>query len=442
MNKKIYRSILSIIIILAFIVRLVYIIKIPTTERQHDIEPGGNGLSYVETIYKTGKLPEKNWGQFYHPPLHHILSAMWLKIVDGFYEDKDVIDGEMRESLQYLTLIYSMLILYVTYNIFKELKFSKKIKLLLMTIVAFHPALIILSGSINNDELCFLLSIWTIYRLMKWYKKDDALNTVLLAIVTGLSVMTKMAGALIAIPIIFVFLQKLYREMKRAEDKKKTFFKYFWTYVLFGCISLPIGLWYPIRNWIMFKQKLLFIPAPGDFLYVGDKTLWQRITPFSVETMKMYCFPADDFNMISYIFKCSIYGEYIWGDKSEFLNQCLYYISLFTNVLLILFSVFYIIKSVFVKNKRNIIWKRALSLTWLFVLISYISVNIKMPYGCTMDFRYILMNLIIGITFIGFELKHQEGEKSEFSKLLYVLFIILSIFFIVSSNIIILTWKP
>ena len=57
------------IIVLAFCIRLIYIIRTPYMEKQHDIEPNGNGLSYIFTIYNTGRLPDNNGGQNYHPPL-------------------------------------------------------------------------------------------------------------------------------------------------------------------------------------------------------------------------------------------------------------------------------------------------------------------------------------------------------------------------------------
>ena len=119
MNKKVYRTILTTIIILAFIIRLAYTIKMPYYKLQHDID---GALKYVFTIYHDGKLPDSNRGQFYHPPLHHLLSAGWLKIIDGFYKNPS--PNNLFEGLQYLTLIYSMLIIYVTYKIFGEFKFT------------------------------------------------------------------------------------------------------------------------------------------------------------------------------------------------------------------------------------------------------------------------------------------------------------------------------
>lgn len=436
-NKKVYRIILAIIILLAFTVRLIYIEKTPYTEKQHDIEPQGNGLSYIYTIYLKGELPDTNNGQLYHPPLHHILSACWFHLIDDFYEAPEF--GDLAEGLQYLTLIYSMLILYVFYKILKELRFSKKIKLLLMLLASFHPSLIILSGSINNDELCLLMMLFAILRLMKWNKKPNIKNTIILAVATGLSVMSKMVGAVLAFPIIIVFIQKLYRELKKSENKSKVFLRYVGIFALFGIISLPIGLWYAVRNYILFGQQLLYVPIPGgepgpdNSLWVGDKTLWQRLFPFSTELLNIYCSPYYDCNMPIYLIKSAIFGEFTWN-----VTNIVYYIALYSNIILIIYSVYSIIKSLFTKVKRNMVWQITLFLFWVAIFISYIKVNLDLPFGCTMDFRYIFLNLIIGILFIGFELSNLELKEKLKMKCNYSLLLALSLIFILSTNYILL----
>ena len=99
-----FKKFIIIIFILAFLVRLIYVVNVPYQEYQHDVEPNGNGLSYIFTIVETGKLPESNAGQFYHPPLHQIIAAVWIKVVNIFTDNFEI----QCESLQFLTLIYSL----------------------------------------------------------------------------------------------------------------------------------------------------------------------------------------------------------------------------------------------------------------------------------------------------------------------------------------------
>ena len=108
MKQKNSNIILIIIIALAIVVRIIYVLKTPYTEKQHDIEPNGNGLSYIFSIADNGKLPQDNRGQHYHPPLHQIISAGWIKIISIFNSDKIF----LCESLQFVTLIYSLFIIF------------------------------------------------------------------------------------------------------------------------------------------------------------------------------------------------------------------------------------------------------------------------------------------------------------------------------------------
>ena len=56
-KKEKFKLIVLIIIALSIVVRIIYVIKTPYMEKQHDIEPMGNGLDYIDEIYENGKLP-------------------------------------------------------------------------------------------------------------------------------------------------------------------------------------------------------------------------------------------------------------------------------------------------------------------------------------------------------------------------------------------------
>ena len=103
MMKKENKS-FTVIILLALIIRIVYVLYTPYYIRQHDVgtlDSYGYGISYIETIYNTGNLPTDNYGQHYHPPLHPILSAIWLKMLSIFISDVNL----CYEGLQFLMII-------------------------------------------------------------------------------------------------------------------------------------------------------------------------------------------------------------------------------------------------------------------------------------------------------------------------------------------------
>ena len=84
------------------------------------------------------------------------------------------------------------------------------------------------------------------------------------------------------------------------------------------------------------------------------------------------------------------------------------------------------------------VWQITLFLFWIAIFISYIKVNLDLPFGCTMDFRYMFLNLIIGILFIGFELSNLELKKKAKLKYEYPILLAVSLIFIVSTNYILL----
>ena len=133
---------------------------------------------------------------------------------------------------------------------------------------------------------------------------------------------------------MYIFLLKLYRKVKKSENKTLVIKKYMYLFIFFGCISLPIGLWYPIRNYIEFKQPILYVMDPHNSdLYVGNYTLWQRFLPFSNEINQMYCDPWNQYNIPIFLLKCSLFGEYSWNTNGVF--EILYATSIVLNIYLI-----------------------------------------------------------------------------------------------------------
>lgn len=424
-------KIITTIIILAFIIRLVYIIKTPYMENQHDVEPNGNGLSYIFTIYNTGKLPDNNSGQYYHPPLHQILAAGYLRIIGIFTEDTEI----MSESLQFLTLVYSMTLIIISYKILEELKIEDKYKILLMIVFAFHPTFTILSGTLNNDILCLLLMTWSILRLIKWYSNPDIKNTILLAVIIGLSVMTKTSSGLIALPTIYIFLLRMIKDIKSSDKKKLVFKKYMYLYMFFGCISLPIGLWYPIRNYIKFGQPILYImDVNNPDLYVGDNSLFSRLSLFSSEIFKMYGDPWIDFNIPTFLVKSSLFEEYTWGMSFGII----YHIAIILNIIMILTFLISIVYCLIKKDKKDAEWKIALAILLIFNIISYLIMNLKLPYGCSMNFRYLLITIFSGALFVYFALECYRRNNPKLEKVIYKMIFLGSVMLCMTSNVIIL----
>lgn len=421
-----YKDIILIIMILGILIRAMYIIYTPITERQHDvysINDQGH-LGYIYTIYQTGKLPDTNSIQFYHPPLFHSIAAGWLKINDFFNINID----RSLEGIQIITAIVSSLIMLVAYRIVEKIKIKNIYKILIMAVMAFQPTFIILAGSINNDVLMILLSFYIILYLIKWSNNPNIKNTIILAIITGCSVMTKVSGAIMAVPIMYTFIRKIVETYKTEKDK---LLRLFGKFLLFGVISLPLGLWHPIRNLVLFSQPIGGVLLPAEGLYVGQYSVFQRFLTISFKELfgYIYCVIPGDHNIFAYIVKTSILGEFSYSNSIGIYVTLFKIINLIIVFLTIIFTLILLAKVK--KNDSDAFIIKVLIITFFINIISYYHFNIKYPYICTMDFRYIVPTIFTGIVTICMVLNDyiRNNIIKEIIEYLVVLFCALSFVF-------------
>ena len=416
LKKNNYKKIMIMVIIMGIILRIIYITYTPITQRQHDMEKEVGHLAYIETIYETGKLPEHNKWQFYQQPLHHIISAGWLKINEKIGVDLQTAE----EGIQILTAIYSVAIIIISYFILKELGIDDKLKLLIITIIAVHPTFIILSGSINNDILMIMLTLFGILYLIKWYKNSSMKNTIILAVATGLIALTKISGTIIAVPILYVFMNKFWKDYFTEKNRKMTIKKYVLECVIFGIIALGIGLSYSIRNLLLFNQSIFYVPKAGKAVYCGDRNFFDRFNLFSKEWLEIFAYPVGDCNLWAYLVKSSLFGEY----HLERVNV-IAVAMLVLNIAIIIISLICLIKVL--KTKGKSLELKMIIVFYFTQILMFIYSNIKMPYACTMDFRYIVPTILFGMIFIAEGINGTKYER-DVSYIIY-LFAVLSVVF-------------
>ena len=410
------RSFTCYLMIIGVLVRTLYMLKTNIYIRQHDVETlDSNGhLAYIYELFKLGKLPFRNDWQFYQPPLFHILGALWLKFNNliGIKMDRAL------EGIQVLTVIFSSITMIYAYKIVDKIKIGDKYKLLINSFMIFYPTFIILSGSINNDCLLVMLEFAIIYHLINWYENSNWLNTIILAIVTGLCVMTKLNGAIMAVPILYIFIKKFIESFKYDKDKLPSIFK---KIVIFGIISLTIGLWFQVRGYILFDKAE--VPEPSDFTKVSSYTIKDRFISLDYKSLlkNPYCYIPGEYNIYTYLIKSSIFGEYNFN-----FNGMYAIMYLLVNFILIILSTIYIFKYIF--SKKNVILN-VLLFTWLINIISFYLFNIKYPFFCSMDYRYIVPTVLTGIVLLVYGSSKSNKYVNLFINCSICIFTILSILF-------------
>ena len=406
-TKKSNRTVL-ILSITSFLLRAFYVMYTAIEYRQHDAGSyqGGYGhLGYIAYLATHRlQLPEGDpriVEQFYHPPLHHMIAAIWVKINMklGFS------DAQAYENIQILTLVYSMLMLYLLYQIIKLLQFEQKNAVFLFSLFCFHPYLILLSGSINNDALCILLLTAVIYYTIRWYQEKTNALILKMALCLGLAMLSKASGVLIAPALAFLFADRLFRN-------RREFWKLFRQYLLFGIVSIPIGMSWSVYNYIKWGVPFDYIPIVGtdSTQYLGRIPLWNRLTGFNWPFGGNVFVSLDasrEHNMWITILKELVFDEFSIGqDKWGIIAaNILFYV----NVAVVLIVIIAFIYTLFHRISQTDNQIKFFLITYVAVLLGmYFKFIFKYPYVCSMSARYIVPAIVIGILCMGFMMQEME----------------------------------
>lgn len=373
----------------------------PYWSRQHDSrsfyypENGGH-FGYIGYIFTNNSLPNGSpmdiWC-FYNPPLFYIVSTLVMKTVMLFINSIDI----SFEIVQLFSFIYMLIFDIYVYKILKEIGIKKSlIPSLLLTALA--PAMIIMSGSINNDILSIMLSTMAIYYTIIWYKDDTLKNLIKIALTISLAIMTKISAALIAVAIAIVFLTKVIKN--KTEIKK--YIKHF---AIFAIIALPIGLWFPIKNLVLYDMPITYVQSvdESNTANISKYSMLDRffkINPSHLDNINIdMSLENADYNIYLTTIKSFIIDEYIDYEQNQTLKTIIFGIF----YLSITFSIFYLITIIYaiIKRKELNNWMYFLMLIGILSIISYIKFCFDFPFTFTMNFRYIVPTLITYSAIIG-----------------------------------------
>ena len=400
------------IIALGLILRIGYMLYTNVQLRSHDISDfhASGHLDYVYQIFSTGKLPTTNEVQFYHPPLQHILQAIVVKIYSLLRPNENLY--ALFESAKIVPCFATCSLLFVFRDICRELKIGARATVLAMAIVAFQPTFYLLSNSINNDALMLLFYGLAILYTIRWYHAPTMKNILLLASSLGLGMMTKISASTVAFLISPVFLIVLLQQIKQKRVKPLI-----GQFAAFLGVSVPLGFWYPIRNWIKFDQPLNYVLTINlPQLYCGDHSIAERFFSLPIREIlnPLYCQPFGDFRLWLYTIKCSVFGEYSF-DQSQMLAKML----LLTNLILMILALVAMFYVLLREKKTHPLVRLGLAWLWLIQVGFFVLFNVRFPYGCTMDFRYMVPTVFVGAISLSFVLERIKQKQSRMGNLLF-----------------------
>lgn len=412
-------TIIMVLMLLGVAIRFVYCLYTTSTDRQHDVGFWNwtwGHANYIEYWYNNGlKLPDfdvRNIWQYYHPPFHHWLMAALLRLLTTLGVEYET----AAQALQILPMLYSSLIMIVSYRIFRMVKLSGTPLIAATAIMCFHPTFILFAGEFNNDILLMLMVMSSILWGLRWFREPTMRNIIPLALCIGLGMMTKLSGWMVAPAVAFFFLVVLIRNIKKP-------LKTIGQYAVFGVICAPLGLWWQVRNLIKFKVPLTYVPYlnPEDPIYSGNMPLIERLFNFSgqqfsyvYDAYTAYGSPYNEFNPTLGLFKTAMFDEGTNSITAERFPQITVTAPILYWISVVLFLAAFVCFVYMMVKKSDLLsgFERVyFSLLFGVQLVSYYLFCFAYPFTCTLNARYAM--LLIPLCAMGMALVLQKTKDSK-----------------------------
>lgn len=411
--------IIAVLIALGIAIRFVYVLYTGVVDRQHDVGDFTANIGhagYIKYWYENGlKLPDfdvRNYWQYYHPPFHHMTMAVLLKLLTML----GVSFNKASEAIQTLPMLYSSLTLIVSYKIFRMVRLKGNPLIAAMAIICFHPTFIIFGGSFNNDMLLMLFMMSAIMWGLRWYREPTFGNIIPLAFCIGLGMMTKLSGWMVAPAVAFVFLVILIKNIKKP-------LKYIGQYALFGVICVPLGVWWQVRNLILYHVPLTYVPDLGtnSVMYSGNMPLTERLfslgngqLDYIYGSITLVGAPFNEYNPTLALFKTAMFDECANSINDTHFPQIhvtgpiLFWISVV--LFLICFGCFIVSM---IRKSENINGVERVYFTLVFgvILVSYYMFCIAYPLSCSFNIRFCMP--LIPLCAMGLAMVLQRSESSQ-----------------------------
>ncbi|MBQ9611740.1 MAG: glycosyltransferase family 39 protein [Lachnospiraceae bacterium] len=427
------------IMFLSAMLRAFYVNYISIYKMQHD---GGfpyartGHLSYVTYLLTEGHLQDfdpRTADQFWHPPLHHVLSAGLLRISWKLFPAQE---GNL-EIMQLLPYLYITAVIWVFWKMLREYAANTDPALrdAILALTAFQPTFVILSASVNNDALALLMSMLVLYAALRWYRKPGLKNAAVVGAALGIGLSSKLAVALMFIPAALMVLLKSLRD-RRVPLRDMG---------MVALIGLPTGLWWYLRNLIRFGVPLNYVwnIEGGEFLTqnlsrfsAAERILFADPRQFSYEnTYVQYEGELLERNPLTGLIKTTAVELWTWTYSDggfKFVSWLLVLLTTLFAILVFAGS----LQFVSAGGKDQIAMDGIERAAILFViaadLVSYYVFCFRYPYVWSMDIRYIETILPMG-GLVLLSLAERTGKLKKAVQLLSWVQVVLTVIFFATA---------
>lgn len=390
-----YDVIIIAIMAAGIIMRIGYMLYTPCNIRQHDLwgfdADAGGHAAYILNLMQYHRLPLSNKLQFYQQPFFYIAGSLMSLVVNSILNTSSAY--ELADAARTAACTASCLMLPASDALCRECGIGGRGRVISTALVACSPVFYMTAGMLTPDSLSTLLMVLAVLYTIKWSNDCSWKNTVLLAVIYGLGVMTKVSVGVIALFTAVVFVIRLVKTVKTDAKQWKMLIL---RYIVFGLISLPLGLCYSVRNYRMFGQPLGYVLDIGGSrskLYTGDRSIAARIFTFSIDNIMKgpYADVFNDYNAPAYYLKSSLFGEYRY-EVPAIIPAVLLFAALFITFIAV---VAFIYQLIHLKNKSIAYYAVPVVSVLMYASVTYF--YMKYPYGCSMDYRYMgLLSVMAG----------------------------------------------
>ena len=427
-HKLTSRDAVSAVLCAGFIARGVMVLFTPLNFNQHDVsnfspDQAGFHDSYIMYIYNNFTIPSgdvRDYGQFYHPPLHYFISAMFLRLqtMSPLKFAKDI------NGLKMLPMLWTSFLVLFAKKILEYFRLKGKALAFALMLIVFCPQMIFLSIQVNNDALALMLFVAAVFTALKWYGKPELTTILFLALAIGCAMMTKLSMGFAAFPVAWLFLAKLIKTVKAKKETRgrkpelspNELIKQF---VAFGLVVFPLGLWFPLKNLIGYGVPVTYVyeidsSANQDVwmysliqrLFVPSKELIK--TPFLQEGGTL-----NDYNIFLGILKTGLFDERKFD--SLYLTGVGRLLMAITFILVIAIVISAVAGAILrIKNSGKKLFDNPENISlWILsgvLILSEILFCFKHPVVCTEAFRYIAPVLVPAAFWCGDVIMKAEGK--------------------------------
>ena len=207
-----YSVVCAVVFVITVLLRIYYVIMTKYTFLQHDswgLDATAGHVVYIFRLADNGLRlldvdPTSLWS-FYNPPLSYYLGAAWVCAGRAF----GLADAQAAESLQWLSLAYSVGATYVGYLVLRQARLEGRALALGFCAWALVPFFVPLSGNVSYDGLLTLLSLVTLLLLMRWYEDPTLARALRAGVCLGLALMTKTTAILLLLPALTSLILRL-----------------------------------------------------------------------------------------------------------------------------------------------------------------------------------------------------------------------------------------